>query len=280
MLACRYLLCAGLVVFVTGCLRTPTSSFASEDCYTSTSTEQYTPDLNDTAFNRPSKGQWQEEHAGKPLFETHIKNKKLYGTWKSWYTNGQLCDSGYMVNNLPDGIWKYWNKDGTLIAIRQYSAAKYSRVKDEMLRYNSRRSFYYLASLYQHNRAQALHYLSAGYSFSFSKSNTTGSPTKIVQANVNSGSGYAPVFAHCLHEGLYMNFFSNGAVQDSGYYKDGLKSGKWVHYESAAGISYQGRYLHGVRVKDWKLYNGAQKLQEVIHYDNKGMIEWRKKINR
>src|SRR5262245_27522270 len=73
----------------------------------------------------PSNGSLQHQLNNKPLFSTATRNHKLHGDWQSWYQNGLLCDSGRFVNGLPDGLWKYWNKKGELIAIRTYSADKY-----------------------------------------------------------------------------------------------------------------------------------------------------------
>ena len=28
------------------------------------------------------------------------------GVWISYYANGNRCDSGLLINNLPDGLWK------------------------------------------------------------------------------------------------------------------------------------------------------------------------------
>jgi antitoxin component YwqK of YwqJK toxin-antitoxin module len=236
----------------------------------------------DTSNRLPQNGTYAAMHEGKSLFLTNIRNGKLNGVWQSWYSTGSLCDSGSFQNNLPTGIWKFWNDKGVLVAIRQYNAEKYYRISDEMLRFNPRRSFYYLSQLYQQNRPAALHYLSGSYSFP--AANNKGQQRlfikQIVQSNINTGSLYTPVFYNCLHEGLYMNFFSNGLVKDSGYYRDGLKTGKWIHHQSATGPSYQGRYQHGIRIKDWKVYNASHRLIALIHYNHNGHIQWQKEMNK
>lgn len=234
----------------------------------------------DTLLYLPQNGEVKETYQGKPLFQAHLKKGKLQGVWQAWYTNGNNCDSGTLVHNLPDGIWKYWDANGNLKAIREYSADKYQRIKMEMTRYNPRRNFYQLAALYQQNQQAATHYLTAAYSFPSAKkmSGKLNALRELVKEN--SSGAYTPVYDHCLHEGLYMNFFENGATKDSGYYKDGLKAGKWVHYETPQGGSEQGKYQHGLRVKDWKVYNTAGRLTTILHYDRNGNLQWQKKINR
>lgn len=43
-----------------------------------------------------------------------------HGAFKSWYTNGQLKDSGFYVNNFQTGEWHTWNQEGQLTAILHF----------------------------------------------------------------------------------------------------------------------------------------------------------------
>jgi antitoxin component YwqK of YwqJK toxin-antitoxin module len=282
MLACKPIGYALLFLTLTGCI---SENLVSPPAPKEKGAGRYDGDIlffSDTLFNMPQKGILQESFEGKQLFTASVKNGKLNGPWQSWYPGGALCDSGSFVNNLPDGTWQYRDSEGNLLALRQYSADKYMRVKEEMTRYHPKLNFFYLSKMYQQNKTGALHYLSSVSSFpggAISKTKKL-NLKQTVQYNISGSAGYTPVFSNCLHEGLYMNFFTTGHVQDSGYYKDGLRTGKWVHYQSPKGNSYQGQYHHGFRVKDWKVYNAGHRLTELIHYDNTGAIQWRKKMNR
>ncbi len=281
MLACQRLLCAALLLAVTGCADTNLSSPGNRALRDNNNPERDIA-VSDTSLARLRNGSLQEIADGKPLFNAGIKKGKLNGAWQSWYTNGAVCDSGYMINNIPHGTWKYWDNKGNLLAVREYNADKYRRIKEEMMRYNSRRSFYYLAYMYQQKKTTALKYVTANYSFpGGKKADRAGTGLKeVVQYNITDGNTYIPVFDNCLHEGQYTNYFSNGAIKDSGYYKDGLKTGIWVHYETAGGIHYEGRYENGIRIKDWRVYHANHRIRDVIHYDNKGKEQWRKTIGR
>ena len=150
-----------------------------------------------------------------------------------------------------------------------------------MQHYHPKRSFFYLAALYQRNKAAALHFLDAGYSFPGSSTRTPVSTLKqLAEENTSPGYSYHPVFVQCVHDGLYMNFFSGGLVKDSGMYKEGMKSGKWIHRDTAQAGWFQGAYKHGLPVKEWKHFDQEGRLVEILFYDQSGRLSWRKKINR
>ena len=228
----------------------------------------------------PERATISESHNGTRLFSSSVHGSKLNGEWQSWYATGVLCDSGRLINNLPDGEWKHWNEKGELLAIRHYSADKFQRVMQEMLRYNPKRSFFYLSELYQKDKQAALNYLTAAYSFPSGRSAPVHSLKQLVISNISKSDSYRAVFEQSLQDGLYMNFFPGGSIRDSGYYKNGVRTGKWVHRDSADGPWHLGAYQHSIKIKEWKYYDKNNKLLELIVYDNRGHINWRKKINR
>ncbi len=236
--------------------------------------------LKKFALPLPERAIISESYNGTRLFSVSVHGSKLNGNWQSWYATGVLCDSGGLINNLPDGEWKHWNEKGELLAIRHYSADKFQRVMQEMLRYNPKRSFFYLSELYQKDKQAALNYLTAAYSFPSGRSAPVHSLKQLVISNISKSDSYRPVFEQSLQDGLYMNFFPGGSIRDSGYYKNGVRTGKWVHRDSADGPWHLGAYQHSIKIKEWKYYDKNNKLLELIVYDNRGHINWRKKINR
>ncbi len=236
--------------------------------------------LKKFALPLPERAIISESYNGTRLFSVSVHGSKLNGNWQSWYATGVLCDSGRLINNLPDGEWKHWNEKGELLAIRHYSADKFQRVMQEMLRYNPKRSFFYLSELYQKDKQAALNYLTAAYSFPSGRSAPVHSLKQLVISNISKSDSYRPVFEQSLQDGLYMNFFPGGSIRDSGYYKNGVRTGKWIHRDSADGPWRLGAYQHSIKIKEWKYYDKNNKLLELIVYDNRGHINWRKKINR
>jgi antitoxin component YwqK of YwqJK toxin-antitoxin module len=232
-------------------------------------------------YSLPSHILLHEIENDKTLYKTETRRGKLNGTWQSWYKNGKTCDSGRLVNNIPDGEWKHWNEQGELIAIRHYSAAKFHRVTNEMSYYHPRRNFYHLSTLYQQNKKASLYHIDAAYSFPRTRMVALPQTLKeLVQHNITDHTVYKPVFEQCLHEGDYINYFPGGVVKDSGNYKDGLKQGKWIHRDSAEGQWWQGAYQDGHKIREWKHYDKKGKLLEILVYNNRGELSWRKKIAR
>jgi antitoxin component YwqK of YwqJK toxin-antitoxin module len=212
------------------------------------------------------------------LYSGTIKKHRLNGSWKSWYDNQNLCDSGTFVKGIPDGEWKHWNANGELLAIRHYNADKLLRVKNEMRRSHSKNVLYPLVKLFNKNSRRAKQYMEAGYSFSFATRPIQLSLEQAVENNITPGNIYRPLFDECLHHGLYMNFFNNGNVKDSGYYKNGLRDGIWVHRDAADNSYVLGVYKNGVKQNDWKQYSANDKLLTIIFYNRKGEVDWKKRI--
>ena len=193
-----------------------------------------------------------------------FKRNHLQGAWRSRYSNGQLLDSGAFLNNIPNGEWRSWFSNGQLRSIRNYRSDKWFAVSSEITRNNPKIYFYQLTKLvgFSHRNFETL-------TNSFSSFST-------LQVEKNA---YQPPFKYCLHHGLYMNFYSNGAVKDSGYFKDGLRDGLWNEYYSYGQLSAQGNYFHGLKNGGWKYLNKDGTLAILSEYHN-GKLIYSKNYNK
>ena len=222
-------------------------------------------------------GKINEHLNGKILYDAHVKNRKLHGSWQSWYENGYLCDSGTFIKGLPDGAWKHWDISGRLVALRTYSADKFHRINNELVRYNPRRISFPLTALYQRNKRAAIRYFRASYSFAGAAKRKQGlSLQELITANVTPGNEYQPVFDQSLHHGLFINYFITGLAKDSGYYQNGLRHGVWIHRDGPNGNTERGVYEHGIKVKMWRTYDSNGQLLSIVQYTSKGEPGWRK----
>ena len=238
----------------------------------------YSFDQPDIRFVSIPENEIAEQLNNKPLYKASTKKGKLNGAWQSWYQNGMPCDSGTLVSGLPDGVWKHWDSEGNLLSVRTYHADKFERINHEIRRYHPRKVTFPLVHLYKKNETWARQFLHASYSFKKTPWRTDDhSINNLVTSNITAGNKYRPVFDHSLHHGLYKNLFANGAVKDSGYYKDGLKEGPWMHRAVNGWVS-QGVYAHGTKVREWKTYDSAGKLQEIDFYTSSGKLKWTKRF--
>jgi hypothetical protein len=166
------------------------------------------------------------------------------------------------------------------MAIRNYDADKTERVKNEMRIKHPKQSGYPLTELYKQDRAAALRFLSAGYSFpSAQRRSANLSLAEFVAINQEPWQVYQPPFESCLHHGLLLNLFESGEVKDSGYYNNGLPEGIWLHREAAGGSYWTGAYKNARRWQEWKKFTGSGKLIRIVFYNRRGEKEWSKEIN-
>jgi antitoxin component YwqK of YwqJK toxin-antitoxin module len=234
-----------------------------------------------TKYSLPQNGVLSEVFNTKPLYVVGVRNGKMHGTWQSWYQNGLPCDSGRMVKGLPDGEWKHWDNEGRLIAVRHYSADKYQRVRNELVRHHPRKISFPMTQLYQQSRREALRRMHVSYSFAAAAvKHPAASLQEWVYTNITPGNAYKPVFDHSLHHGLYMNIYASGHARDSGFYRDGLRQGLWLHRDSTNGTTLTGSYVNGAKVKEWKLYDMHGRLKEILFYNAKGHLKWRKQARK
>ena len=213
---------------------------------------------------------------GNVAFISHYNKNRLHGNWISWYDNRLICDSGKFVNNLPDGIWKTWYPEGKLRSVRSYSASKWHVLNDE-LKKHPRFTFFPLTDMIRNNRDAYNAYTGAGQSYSTLPRSVRqdivydGSLKKIVDLNTTQeDNGYFPPFTQCLHHGLYMNFYPEGTIKDSGYYKNGLREGVWEEWLENGTIRSIGFYHHGTKKNTWKYYTSGGKLLYIQHYNHQG----------
>ena len=223
----------------------------------------------------PSKGTFSGSAGNRTLYTASSKRGKLDGIWISWYEDKSQCDSGAFVKGLPNGEWRRWDKKGNLLSIRTYDADRYQRITQEMAHAHPKAVVYPLTRIYQQNKNDGLLFLHADYSFPAHTAPRKETLEEHVLQNTSGDGTYHPVFHRGLHHGLFMNFSPDGHALDSGYYKNGLREGAWVH-RLQNGEREEGPYKNGHRAKEWKKYNAAGKLILLSIYNREGRLQWQK----
>jgi antitoxin component YwqK of YwqJK toxin-antitoxin module len=219
---------------------------------------------------------------GDTQFTGNYQRNKLFGEWRSWYDNRQQCDSGNMINDVPDGKWKSWYPDGKLRFVIQFDAAKLVALKDEILRQPKTRFFTISKLPFQH----ALNYIEANYIFGNSSNarqfifgtkklykksyDELALKSRVDQNTTNAfGDKYVPPFAECLMHGNYISFYADGRVKETGSYVNGLRDGLWEEYSEKENRKAVGTYRAGQRKGEWRYYNDT-KLLELKIFDSSG----------
>lgn len=215
---------------------------------------------------------------GDTLFSSGLKRGRLHGTWLSWYNPNQLCDSGKLVRNVPDGTWKSWYNNGTPRSIRTYSAYLLHRIKDEIPRKAAKATFFAVTDIAKTDPDHAWQLLTPVYSYVTLAINAANphiaAPRKLedrVEQNVlQSYQPYLPPFTECLHHGLYMNYYPNGSVKDSGYYSNGLREGVWEEWINNGEMRATGAYHRGIKQDTWRYYTSSGRLIGLKTYNKRG----------
>ncbi len=196
------------------------------------------------------------------------KKNLLHKKWQSWYANNTACDEGSLKKGVPDGTWQVWYQNGQLRHLRTFNAELLSKLKDEWIR-RPRNSFYPISTLAKENISMAAWLISKEHAFSLSPSQKTMSVKELLSRNTEDAVTYVPPFSEGLLHGLYINYFSNGMVKDSGYYRYGMREGDWLECNSDGTVLSRGFYRHGTRKGVWKYYQGKQLLR-LTEFNNKG----------
>jgi antitoxin component YwqK of YwqJK toxin-antitoxin module len=213
---------------------------------------------------------------GSVKLQASVKNHLLHGFWKSYYHSEQLIDMGMLVKGVPDGLWQSWYPNGQLKSVRNYSSDLLERVLEDVLLNHPKLSRFIITERVKKEGRHVLFVLRSSYSYNNNSYKVPSSILELVQSNSFHPSAYHPPFIQSLHHGLYMNYFENGIVKDSGHYKEGLREGLWVQRNNSSGGKWMGMYKHGNRQKEWKYYNTAERLQLIVFFNKKGEEVWRK----
>jgi antitoxin component YwqK of YwqJK toxin-antitoxin module len=219
---------------------------------------------------------------GDTQFVGNYRKGQLNGKWMSWFYNRNVCDSGLLINDLPEGTWKGWYDNGNPKYILQFSARKLNSLKDELIR-QPKTKYFMLASKQpdeasRNYDAQLLFGHSREEVKSISLSKKVNYPVysletvkKIVTDNtdVSSSSSYKAPFAEGLLHGQFTSFYSDGSIKETGLYLNGLREGMWEEF-SLINEKAVGTYLHGYRNGEWRYYNSQGKLVFWKRFDVKG----------
>lgn len=231
--------------------------------------------INHPVFELPANGELNQTK-GNIILKAAVKGHSLHGDWKTYYNENQLMDMGTLVKGVPDGLWQTWYSNGQLKSVRNYSSDLLTRVQQDVTLNHPRISKFAITRRYKKEGGDVLYVLRSSYSYNKGHFEWPEQPFELVVHNALNPSNYSPPFKYALHHGLFLNYFENGVVKDSGYYKEGMRDGLWIHRTEATAGTWKGLYQNGVRQKEWKYYSHAGKLLLIVFFNHKGEEAWRK----
>jgi antitoxin component YwqK of YwqJK toxin-antitoxin module len=192
--------------------------------------------------------------------------------------SGQPLDSGRQERRIPDGKWMGWYMNGKPQFIRTYSVEKWRQFQNEKTRYHPKRISMPLTKLYHDNKELAEKYTNAINSFCALQNCARVNETiQDVIDNNAAQEHYHPPFENGLLHGLFINWFIDGSIKDSGYYQNGLPEGIWIKWTGDKQFYWKGFYRHGLKNKEWKLYSSNGFLIRILSY-REGKLLWTKDV--
>ena len=183
-----------------------------------------------------------------------------------------------MQKGIPDGKWRGWYQHGQPQFIRTYSFDKWQQFQNEKGRYHPKRVSLFITKLFHENKKQAEKYTTAINTFcAVQNCNRMNEEQQQTIDNNGTQKHYHPIFEHGLLHGIFVNYFPDGAVKDSGMYRNGLPEDLWIKWTDDKQFYWEGHYHHGARNKEWKLYAANGKLIRIVSF-REGKFFWRKDL--
>lgn len=154
-----------------------------------------------------------EYHSDKSIqLEGLIKDGLRQGEWIEWYLNGQKKSQGNYVDGLKDGNWYYWEENGTSLPEEVF---KEGEKLGEQVDTNPDDSVKWVDV--PENTTVDLENQSKAVRFGLLK----GAVKKGALRKTLNGEPYT---------GPVVDYYDNGRLKLEGYFKDGLRTGKWTYY--------------------------------------------------
>ncbi len=188
------------------------------------------------------------------------KDKKglKQGYWKTFWANDKTRTEGYFINDKKNGFFKTFSIEGNLLSIEKYINDELQLDVPELRKLEVRTDYYPDGKIktvgsYNNGVAEGVRreYLKDGTiaeSYIFNKG-------KIIGKGIVDETG--------LRQGLWTEFYENGAKKAEGKYKDGKKIAYWKFYYKNGQLEQEGLFnAKGNSEGEWKWYfeNGNELL--------------------
>lgn len=141
------------------------------------------------------------------------------GIWRYWYVNGQIKDSGQIINNQLSGLWKSWYENGNL-----QMEIHYSDVTDGGTPGKSKQDIVSLipdhASLKFTMNGEAKTYYKSG---------------KLLDSGAYSAN---------LKQGVWKKWYENGKLESMGKFVNNIMTDDWEFYRENGNRSSREKYVN------------------------------------
>lgn len=223
---------------------------------------------------------------------TLLPENKPHGKWKYYYTNGKLEKIVNWDNGLEHGKFIRFNINTEVQEITTYSYGKKEGVYEEYNQGNLRKKGEYkndqlsgIWQTYYNNDVYPENKNKVEYEITFKDGYT--SKIKYWKYNTNieysSDDGYYVIYNQKIqlknpillngifniyeYTGKSDEYYENGQLFKTGYYKQGKKEGSWQYYYKNGAVWEEGVYQEGEKIGVWKKYHQNGEIASLGEYD-------------
>ncbi len=189
------------------------------------------------------------------------KEGKKRGPWKEFHANRQVSMEGYYMNNLKNGIFKYFDSDGNLLTLEKYKDGELVVDSEQSIILDIRNTYYPDGSIkssggYVDGKKQGTHRIY----------NQEGEVIRgeVYSAGVKTGEGIIDPSGD--FEGEWKLYYDTGELKAEGSYEKSNRTGDWVFYHKNGKIEHRGKYAEGKPQGDWTWYFEDGKLRRQEYY--------------
>jgi antitoxin component YwqK of YwqJK toxin-antitoxin module len=186
-------------------------------------------------------GSWKNFYSsGELRSEGNFMNNRRTGKWLFYYKNGIREQEGSYLRGFPDGYWKWYYDDGSLLREESYFNG---REDGEMIEYDKDGNIIAKGDFINGEKEGDWYYAVADHK--------------------ELGS-----YQTGLRSGKWEFYYTNGILKFEGEFSQGLPNGKHKYYYEDGELEEERFYEMGIREKNWKKYDENGNIIMTIMYKN------------
>lgn len=174
---------------------------------------------------------------------------KKRGPWIEFHPNGLVAMEGYYMNDLKNGIFKYFDKKGNLVSLEKYRDGEIVIDSEESIILDIRSTYYPDGSVkssggYVDGKKEGTHRI-----YDEEGNITSG---EVYKMGVKTAEGI--VDQQGDFQGEWELYYADGSLRAKGDYENSLRTGDWIFYHKNGKVESEGKYASGLPQGQWKWY--------------------------
>ncbi|MBI2968671.1 MAG: toxin-antitoxin system YwqK family antitoxin [Bacteroidetes bacterium] len=186
---------------------------------------------------------------------------RKYGEWREFYKNGTIKSEGNYRDNKKHGVFRYYFENGTLKGTFTYEEGELIKDADPITDMETVKEYYPGAKIKTTGTLKKGK--PEGVFREFDESGEITASKIFREGSKIAESVKGIIDKNGLKQGLWKEYYPEGALKSEGEYKNNVREGEWVFYFENGNIEQKGTYFKGKPDGLWKwFYPGGLILRE------------------